>query len=435
MALFSRRQCVVPLLFLSILCVVQPLHAADAQYTLSQAQQALGSQSSIGLDEAIERAVGRSQALQAADNKAQVARLLSRASLAGDDPVLNLSLTNLPINGADAFSVGRDFMTMRSIGFMQTWVRQARRQAQSTVFASDEMLARVERAQQVSFIKTETAKAWFGQWLTAQMLRSVEQQQQALQLQLLGAKAGFESSTQSATDVLNANMALLEWQQLLASLEAQQDIAQHDLKRWVGTETRTADFNPQRLTHTQWRMDSLMTDIEQVPELTMAQQSIAKAQAQLALSRESLEPDWTYSVMLSARGPQYSDMLTVGASRPLLWNTDEKQALAVEAQQAGVLQMQAEYLELQRRLQHSVERRLIQYNSLLTQWTIAKESILPLAKAVSQQAQADYASGKITLTTLANARREALNAELNSLRQQLELALAWAELQYLTAQE
>ncbi|MCQ8896758.1 TolC family protein [Limnobacter humi] len=435
MAQFSRWQGALRWAPLIVLCAMQPLYAADVQYTLNQAQQALDNQAPIGLDEAIGRAVERSQSLMAVDKKAQMARLMARESLAGDDPVLNLSLTNLPINGADAFSVGRDFMTMRSVGFMQTWVRQARRQAQSAVFASDEMLARVERAQQLSHIKTETAKAWLSDWLTNQMLRSVAQQKQALDVQLLGAQAGFESHTQSATDVLNAKAALLEWQQLSATLQAQQAIARHDLKRWAGTDVGTADFNAERLSQTPWRMEGLVTQIERLPELNMAQTGIAKAQAQLALRKESLEPDWTYSVMLSARGSQFSDMLTVGASRPLLWNTDEKQAVAIEAAQAGVLQMQAEYIELQRMLQHTVERQLVQYQSLLTRWTIAQQSILPLAQTLSQQAQADYASGKITLTTLATARRQALNAELDSLRQQLELALTWADLQYLTTPE
>ncbi|MBL8482661.1 MAG: TolC family protein, partial [Rhodocyclaceae bacterium] len=70
----------------------------------------------LGLEEAQTLAAGRSETLSA--QRLEHESAAARAQAAGElpDPKLILGLENLPLSGADAYSVNRDFMTMQRIG-------------------------------------------------------------------------------------------------------------------------------------------------------------------------------------------------------------------------------------------------------------------------------------------------------------------------------
>src|SRR5436309_16043872 len=90
---------------------------AIALATLSAHAQALS------LEEAQRRAVDRSLQLAAQDSAVRASREMAVAAGQLPDPVVKAGIDNLPVNGADQFSVSRDFMTMRRIGVMQELTR------------------------------------------------------------------------------------------------------------------------------------------------------------------------------------------------------------------------------------------------------------------------------------------------------------------------
>ena len=72
----------------------------------------------LSMSAAVHAAVARSRSLDASSAAAQ-----------RPDPVLRLSLDNLPGDGPERFSTTRDFMTMRSIALMQTLRNADKRRA------------------------------------------------------------------------------------------------------------------------------------------------------------------------------------------------------------------------------------------------------------------------------------------------------------------
>ncbi len=69
----------------------------------------------LTLDQVLRLAQNRSRALVAQDATASAARDMAVAAGQRPDPTLKLGINNLPVNGADRFSLTRDFMTMRSV--------------------------------------------------------------------------------------------------------------------------------------------------------------------------------------------------------------------------------------------------------------------------------------------------------------------------------
>ena len=87
-------------------------HAGEPALTLGEAQRI---------------AVERSRQLAAQDASITAAREMAVAAGQLPDPVLKLGIDNLPVDGADRFSLTRDFMTMRRIGVMQEFTRDDKR--------------------------------------------------------------------------------------------------------------------------------------------------------------------------------------------------------------------------------------------------------------------------------------------------------------------
>src|SRR5687767_811631 len=75
----------------------------------------------LTLDSAVKLAIERAPQLQA--DAAAVEAAQSAAIAAGrlPDPELMIGATNVPIQGEDAWSLDRDFMTMREIGVEQSF--------------------------------------------------------------------------------------------------------------------------------------------------------------------------------------------------------------------------------------------------------------------------------------------------------------------------
>ena len=77
----------------------------------------------LTLAEAQRDALAHSNQLEASQLGVSASKSLAVAAGERPDPVAKIGLENLPINGAERFSVQRDFMTMRSVGIMQEITR------------------------------------------------------------------------------------------------------------------------------------------------------------------------------------------------------------------------------------------------------------------------------------------------------------------------
>lgn len=78
-----------------------PAEAADTALTLKGAQKV---------------AIDRSRLLTSKDYAAAAARDMATAAGELPDPVLKVGIDNLPVEGVERFSLGRESMTMRRIG-------------------------------------------------------------------------------------------------------------------------------------------------------------------------------------------------------------------------------------------------------------------------------------------------------------------------------
>lgn len=385
----------------------------------------------LSLRSAITAALERSQALAVPAANARAARELAVAAGQRPDPVLSFSLNNVPINGADRWSTTNDFMTMRSVGIMQTLPSQAKRQARSQKFEREADAALEQRQMLATEIQRETAVAWFELRAVALKVSLLKTQIDEAGRQVLATQTAFRSGRGSQTDWIAARDALSRLKQALLQMQADQASARSTLARWTGLASGIALNDPLPISSSSLDAQPFSTALDQHIALRSMQSRVEAARANAEVMRLEREPDWSVELMLSKRGPQYSDMMSVGLSVPLTWDRPQRQDRELAASLAQVDALESEINEARREQLLSMERQHHNWRAALAQLELIDRDRLPLAQQRVEAVLAAYRSGTTPLTTVLEARQAALMLAIERIDIELQAARLWSALEYL----
>ncbi len=385
----------------------------------------------LTLQEAQGLAVGRSQQLAAGNASITASREMAAAAGQLPDPVLKFGVENLPINGADRFSLSRDFMTMRRIGLSQELTGTRKRQLRSERFERDADRAKAEKQLNITAIERDTAVAWIERYFAQQMRELVLRQIQETELQVRTTKSGYASGRSSQADVLSAQSALVMLEDRMAQVDRQEKNAVWMLARWVGPEASgalsgTPDWQSSRI-----EAMSVDEHIAWHPELAVLKAQVEAAKAEARLAQAGKTPDWSVEAMYSQRGSAYSNMVSIGVSVPLQWDQKGRQDREVAARLAMVDEAQAKYEETLRH--HEVELRTLINDWLVSKARVARwnNELVPLAIQRSQASLTAYRTGKADLASTLVARRDEVDARMQALTAEMDAARAWAQINFL----
>jgi cobalt-zinc-cadmium efflux system outer membrane protein len=114
---------------------------------------------SLSFDAALRIATQSSPDIAAQGASVDAARAAAVAAGRLPDPKLAVGIENLPVTGAEKWSLTRDFMTMRKVGVMQDLPNRARRQAQEAGAEAGVAKAEAERRLSIITVRRDTALA------------------------------------------------------------------------------------------------------------------------------------------------------------------------------------------------------------------------------------------------------------------------------------
>ncbi len=393
------------------------IHHAHAGHTLT-------------FDQALHLAQERSRQLVAQEAVADTARNLAVAAGRLPDPTLQLGINNLPISGMDQFSIGRDFMTMRSYGVSQEFVRPEKRQARAARFEREAEGAEVGRELALANLQRDTALAWLERYYQEAIRELLVRQRDEAKLQINAAEAAYRSSRGAQVDVFIARSAVAQIEDQIAQLDRQVAIAKTMLARWVGgiAETPLGEKPATELAHL--KDADFNTGLNHHPVLAVLakQEEVASADAEVA--RANKKTDWSVVMAYNQRGSIYSDMVTVGISIPLQWDQKNRQDRELAARLAVVERVRAQREEAVRTHVAEVRSMLQEWQSNRERFIRYDETLIPLARERTQAALAAYRGGTGTLTAVLDARRNEITTRTERLRLELETARLWARLNF-----
>ena len=396
---------------------------------------ALAQSPPLTLAEAQRRAVERSRSLGAQEAAISASRDMAISAGELPDPVLKLQLQNVPVEGPDRFSVSADPMTMRSIGVMQEWTRQEKRDLRRQRFEREAEKTEAEKAASVASVQRDTALAWLDTYYSQAMVDVITQQAAAAQLEVAAAESAYRSGRANQADVLAAFSARKGLDDRIAEFTRRLRNARTMLARWVGTSAEAPLGARPAIDELHLHADNLEHQVAQHPDLEVLRRREEVARTEAKLASASKTPDWTFEVMYGNRASQFGDMATIGVSVPLQLFQKNRQDRDVSAKLAEANRMAAEREEMERAHLAEIRALVAEWQSGLERLKRYEQELVPLARERMQATLSAYQGGKSAASDLLMARRNEIEVRMQALQLEMETARLWAQLEYQRADE
>ncbi len=388
-------------------------------------------QQALTLDQALRRAQERSRQLVAQEAAATAARDLAIAAGQLPDPTLKVGVNNVPVNGPDAWSLTRDFMTMSSVGVMQEFTRADKRKARTARFEREADAAEAGRAATLAELRRDTATAWLDRYYQERVREVLSAQRDEARLQIEAAEAAYRGGRGSQADVFAARSAVAQIDDRIRQAEQKIVTARTRLARWVGDEADDPLAAPPDLAVIRLdldRLDAALTDHPQIA-LMERQEQVARAEADVAQSNK--HSDWSLELTYSQRGSAYSNMISLNLSIPLQLDRTNRQDRELAAKLALADQLRAQRDEVSRERRSEVRSWIQQWQGDRERLAFFDSTLIPLAGERTRAALAAYRGGGGTLGAVLEARRMEIDTRLERIRLEMEAGALWAQLENL----
>jgi len=393
--------------------LILPLLAAPAAHAAADVNTR-----PLSLTEAVKLADTQSPAITARQAAAESAESAIEPAGALPDPQLVAGVDNLPVTTGDAFSLTRDFMTMRKIGVMQEFPRGEKRhlrteRAQATAAREQALLI----SEQLS-VREGVARAWIVRATAERRLLLLHELEPRAKVQVAAATAALSAGRASAADGIAAKSAQALLADRISQAEREVEVARAEFARWLPDDAERSLGDAPNWSELGVDPDSLVANAAHHRELLAYDAAEQFATTEVSLARAEKRPDWSVEFDYAQRGPAYSKMISLEFRIGLPIFAAHRQDPTIASKQAALAQIEAER-EDARRMHIALLRKAV------ATWRSARDRVqryecelLPLANDRADAALAAYRGG-----------RGDLQASLTALDQAIDQRIAYTELQ------
>jgi len=386
----------------------------------------------LSLEEALR--IGEAQSPRLAAQRAVITSAAEQMDRAGElpDPKLRLGIENLPVTGADRFRYDRDFMTMRTIGFMQDVPNGAKRAAR---ILRAQRLREVEStaltAQRLA-LRRDVALAWIDLNYAEQVRAAFEKLAKQFRLQVDTVGVAITRGRQSAADGFMVRQALEQAKDRVIEQDRTVEKARIALASLIGDEmARRPLAPPPDTTHFAHPREHLIARISEHPELRVFDDQEGLARAEVELAHSTKKPDWSVELGYAQRRPSFDNMVSVMLSFELPWQSARRQDRDVASRLADVAKAQALRDDARRMHEAELRRWLADFDTATQRIERFEQIHKPLASARASAALAGYQGGSAELGSVLEADRSVTETETSFIQVLSERARAWVNLNFL----
>ena len=404
------------LLFIGVCALTPVAKAKQTPLTLGTAQQ-----------------VAVLQSLQVKASDFAVSATTAAAPTAGKlpDPIMTLSIENMPVEGPDSFRLNRDPMTMQRIGLMQEFTSRSKRRLRAARAEDTVQVMTAQRRLAVAMVKQQTALAWFERHYAEAGQNNLKRQVEAVRLEVAAADSTYRQGQGTAANVLAARGLLAQLEDRLAAADYRVQAAQIALTRWLGVDADRPLAGAPAIETLPAHAHDVVNLVTEHPEVQVLDRELLLARAEVELARADRTPDWSVQVMYGARDKSFGDMISVGVSIPLPVNRADRQDRALATRLATAAQAEAERDNMRRDHEARIRTLHEEWQSALKRRDRYRIAVIPLAIDRMTTSLAAYRGGQAPLTEVLNARRDEAEVQLQALDIELQAARAWAELSFI----
>ncbi|MDD2834461.1 MAG: TolC family protein [Methylotenera sp.] len=401
------------------------------QSTVQSLAQDFAAQKNLTLTEAMQLATQNQPLLQSLNDAAAAALEVAVAEGQLPDPKLKLGVLNLPINRGDALNFNRDDMTMTSIGVMQEITPSQKREAASSIMQAEARQFHTEQTATSRSIQRDVALAWLDAYEAQRKTLLYQQITDEMNAERKIAIFRISSGAAQANDVLRLDRELSMTKDKLLTAQRDERRARSGLARWIG-EASLRPF-PADLPDLPTTLNGAqgLAELEEHPLLENARYGEHVAIAEVERAKTERLQNWSWELMYGKRRSDLSDMVTLQVAIDLPWDRANRQ----DRRTAEKILL----VEKARKLTEDRHRELAaELESAKADWDLAQaredehqQRLIPTVQARLELTQAGYASGRLALVEVWEARRSLIDVEIEHWTILADRARAAVKLGYL----
>lgn len=376
------------------------------------------------------------------------------------DPVISLSLLNMPTDG---FDFNQENMTQLKAGVSQMFPRGDTLRIQTKklkLLSQQNPYLRADRKAQISVLVTEL---WLEVFNAKESIRLIEQDRDLFE-QLLDISTASYSTAFGGTqqqDVVRAQLELTRLDDRLTQLKQQQDVAQKKLSKWVSGQFVEQYISPDLAYSNQLNIkidgkqlpqlilqqpqlmtleepelsEKLATYFVQHPSVLALESRIQASETDVELSKQKYKSQWGVNAAYSYRADQQSgrsraDFLSLGINFDLPLFTENKQDKYVQAAVSQAEAIKTQKWLLLRKMIADFQASKVQLQRLEERSQLYQQQLLPKIHEQAEAALTAYTNDEGDFAEVVRARIDVLDAEIDNLAIDVDSQKAISQLNY-----
>lgn len=351
------------------------------------------------------------------------------------DPQLLVGVENLPVDTADAFDANADFMTMRKVGVMQTFVRAEKRRLRSDLAAATAQRERALLASERLVVRESVAKAWIACAAAERRLSLLQSLRPRAEAAVAASIAALTAGRSTAADGIAAKSA----QALLEDRvrDAQRDVeeARAEFARWLPDAIGRALGEAPDFTTLAVDPDGVVGRSAHHRELLAYDAIESAAEAELALAQQDKRPDWSLELAYAQRGSAYSNMISLQLRVDLPVFAAHRQDPLIASRRALLAQVEAEREAALRMHTTELRKTVAAWHSARDRVQRYERELLPLAEARIDAALSAFRGGRGESQAVLTALDDAIEQRMAYTELVATLGRAWATLHFAFPEE
>ncbi len=376
------------------------------------------------------------------------------------DPVISLSLLNMPTDG---FDFNQENMTQLKVGVSQMFPRGDTLRIQTKklqLLSQQNPSLRADRTAQISVLVTEL---WLEVFNAKESIRLIERDrdlfEQLLDISIASYSTAFGGAQQQ--DVVRAQLELTRLDDRLTQLKQQQDVTQKMLSKWVsgqfveqyiGSDLAYSNHlnieidsqqlpqlilqQPQLMTLEEAELsEKLATYFVQHPSVLALESRIQASETDVELSKQKYKSQWGVHASYSYRaddlgGRSRADFLSVGIRFDLPLFTENKQDKQLQASVFQAEAIKTQKWLLLRKMIADFQAAKVQLQRIEERSQLYQQQLLPKIHEQAEAALTAYTNDEGDFAEVVRARIDVLDAEIDNLAIDVDRQKAISQLNY-----
>lgn len=399
----------------------------------------------LSLHDIIQLAVDNDPSLRANQQRQQGLNETAVASSTRPDPRLSVSMMNLPTDG---FALNQEPMTQFFVGIAQTLPRgdslDIKRKQLET---SAEQLEHMRQDRRLK-LKQTISEYWLNAKYAKLSLEQLINAQPVLEAFLQVRSSGYTSTSgASQSDLLQAQLRLLELRDRQTQLTQQYDTAVTGLYEWLPTGfgeielTFSDDQSIPAIAYSKISAsdgNALTSLIQTHPAILAVQDKIRQSQQGIALAQQSYSPEWQLSAGYALRadtpqGQSRADFFTLGVSVDLPLFTHNRQDRQVNAAVYEAEAVKSDLHQLAKQMTTAIQTTVSRLTHVDSRIALYESALLPLTQQQVASLTLSYANDTGQVIKTLDAQINQIEKRIALLSLQREQQVLFAHLHYLLA--